>query len=62
MYPVNYFPSSDIVRNRVNENTYVLTICNFVQGYHQLSLATELQHLMTFINIFGRYVFLRGYP
>ena len=58
--PVHSFLSSQMVRNAIKSDTRVLGVLDFLQGYHQMSLAPESQDLTTFINAFGCFVFLRA--
>merc|ERR1712105_477722 len=58
--PVHSFLSSQMVRNAIKPDTRVVGMLDFVQGYHQMSLAPESQDLTTFINSFGRFMFLRA--
>ena len=39
--PVHSFPSSQMVRNAIKPDTRVVGVLDFVQGYHQMSLAPE---------------------
>merc|ERR1712105_430882 len=41
--PVHLFPSSQMMRNAIKPDRRVLGVLDFIQGYHQMSLAPESQ-------------------
>ena len=58
--PVHHFPSSgQIIQNIPNGSKFFAKL-DAMQGYHQVPLAEECRHLMTFLVPWGKYCYLRG--